>query len=49
MVGVELERTVTGDVTPDYLDRLEFARHHPKAVEEDATRGRLNLNLATTE
>jgi amidophosphoribosyltransferase len=41
---------VTGDVTPAYLDRLEFARHNPKAkVEEDAARTQLNLNLATAE
>ncbi len=42
---------VTGDITPEYLDRLEFARHHPKAkgVEEDSARTQLNLNLATTE
>ncbi len=41
---------VTGDVTPAYLDRLEYARHHPKAsVEEDAARTQLNLNLATAE
>ncbi|MCG2583014.1 amidophosphoribosyltransferase [Massilia sp. TS11] len=41
---------VTGDVTPQYLDRLEFARHHPtKSVIEDATRTQLNLNKATTE
>ncbi len=41
---------VTGDVTPDYLDRLETARHNPKAKPvEDAARTQLNLNLATTE
>ncbi|CUI04767.1 amidophosphoribosyltransferase [Massilia sp. P8910] len=41
---------VTGDVTPAYLDRLEFARHNPKAAPaEDAARTQLNLNLATTE
>jgi amidophosphoribosyltransferase len=42
---------VTGDITPEYLDRLEFARHNPKANnrEEDAARTQLNLNLATTE
>ncbi len=41
---------VTGDVSQDYLDRLEYARHHPKAaVPEDAARTQLNLNLATTE
>ena len=41
---------VTGDVSQAYLDRLEFARHHPKvAAEEDAARSQLNLNLATSE
>ena len=41
---------VTGDVTPAYLDRLEFARHNPKAApSEDAARTQLNLNLATAE
>ncbi|MFP5391986.1 MAG: amidophosphoribosyltransferase [Gammaproteobacteria bacterium] len=41
---------VTGDVTPDYLDRLELARHNPKAKPvEDAARTQLNLNLATSE
>ncbi|HZV64176.1 MAG TPA: amidophosphoribosyltransferase [Telluria sp.] len=41
---------VTGDVTPAYLDRLEYARRHPKAAPlEDAARTQLNLNLATAE
>ncbi|MFT5643319.1 MAG: amidophosphoribosyltransferase [Janthinobacterium sp.] len=41
---------VTGDVSQDYLDRLEFARNNPKAAhEEDAARSQLNLNLATSE
>ncbi len=41
---------VTGDVSQDYLDRLEFARNNPKtAREEDAARSQLNLNLATSE
>lgn len=41
---------VTGDVSQDYLDRLEYARHNPKAAPvEDAARSQLNLNLATTE
>ena len=42
---------VTGDITPEYLDRLEFARHNPKSNnrEEDAARTQLNLNLATAE
>ena len=42
---------VTGDVTPAYLDRLEFARHNPSKSDapEDAARTQLNLNLATAE
>jgi len=41
---------VTGDVTQAYLDRLEYARHNPKAaLGEEAVRTQLNLNLATTE
>ncbi|HEY0065424.1 MAG TPA: amidophosphoribosyltransferase, partial [Telluria sp.] len=41
---------VTGDVTPAYLDQLEYARHNPKAAPaEDAARTQLNLNLATAE
>jgi amidophosphoribosyltransferase len=41
---------VTGDVSQAYLDRLEYARHHPKAArEDDAARSQLNLNLATSE
>ncbi len=38
---------VTGDVTPEYLDRLENARHNPKkALPEDTVRTQLNLNAA---
>ena len=42
---------VTGDVTPAYLDRLEYARHNPAKSDapEDAARTQLNLNLATAE
>ncbi|CDG84218.1 amidophosphoribosyltransferase [Janthinobacterium agaricidamnosum] len=41
---------VTGDVSQDYLDRIEYARHHPKAAApEDTPRSQLNLNLATAE
>lgn len=35
---------VTGDVTREYLDRLEMARKNPRAVPEDAARSLLNLN-----
>ena len=37
---------VTGDVTPEYLDRLESARHSPTPSDEDAVRTQLNLNPA---
>lgn len=37
---------VTGDVSRDYLDRIEQARHHPKTRNDDAVRSQLNLNLA---
>lgn len=40
---------ITGDISRDYLDRIEFARNHPKAVIEDAVRTQLNLNLAQIE
>ena len=42
---------VTGDVSKEYLDKLEHARHNPKAStkHEDAGRSQLNLNLATAE
>lgn len=40
---------VTGDISRDYLDRIEFARNHPKAVLEDVVRTQLNLNLAQIE
>jgi len=36
---------ITGDVTPEYLDRQESARHNPKAKDvEDKVRTQLNLN-----
>jgi amidophosphoribosyltransferase len=37
---------VTGDVTSDYLDRLEAARNIPRPDTEDLLRSQLNLNLA---
>ena len=42
---------ITGDVTKEYLDKLEYERHHPTkaSVPEDAVRTQLNLNLAATE
>jgi amidophosphoribosyltransferase len=40
---------VTGDISRDYLDRIEFARNNPKPVNEDAVRSQLNLNLARAD
>src|SRR5450830_1680940 len=40
---------VTGDISRDYLDRLEFARKNPKPALEDAVRSQLNLNLARVD
>jgi len=40
---------VTGDVSRDYLDRIEFARNNPKPINEDAVRSQLNLNLARVD
>ncbi len=40
---------VTGDISRDYLDRLESARNNPKPQNEDAVRSQLNLNLAQVD
>jgi amidophosphoribosyltransferase len=40
---------ITGDISSDYLDRLEVSRNNPKPVVEDAVRTQLNLNLAQVE
>jgi amidophosphoribosyltransferase len=40
---------VTGDVSRDYLDRIEFARNNPKPETDDAVRSQLNLNLAQVD
>ncbi|HJU71570.1 MAG TPA: amidophosphoribosyltransferase [Paucimonas sp.] len=37
---------VTGDISRDYLDRIEFARNNPRPDNEDTVRSQLNLNLA---
>jgi amidophosphoribosyltransferase len=37
---------ITGDVTPEYLDRIEMAREIPRA---DGSRSQLNLNLASAD
>jgi amidophosphoribosyltransferase len=40
---------VTGDVSRDYLDRIETARNNPKPENEDAVRSQLNLGLAQVD
>lgn len=40
---------VTGDISRDYLDRIEFARNNPAPEVEDAVRSQLNLNLAQVD
>jgi amidophosphoribosyltransferase len=40
---------ITGDISRDYLDKVEYARQHPKVVMEDIVRTQLNLNLAQIE
>jgi len=37
---------VTGDISRDYLDRLESVRNDAKPENDDAVRSQLNLNLA---
>ena len=40
---------ITGDISRDYLDRVEFARKNPKPGNEDTVRSQLNLNLARVD
>jgi amidophosphoribosyltransferase len=40
---------VTGDISRDYLDRIELSRNNPKPENEDAVRSQLNLNLAQVD
>jgi amidophosphoribosyltransferase len=40
---------VTGDISRDYLDRLEMARNRPRPETEETVRSQLNLNLAPVE
>ena len=40
---------ITGDITRDYLDKLEAARNNPHARFEDAVTSQLNLNLAKSD
>ena len=37
---------VTGDISRDYLDRIEMKRNNPQPENEDMVRSQLNLNLA---
>ncbi|TXI91170.1 MAG: amidophosphoribosyltransferase [Burkholderiaceae bacterium] len=37
---------ITGDVSPEYLDRLEAARNGSRGDKEDMVRSQLNLNLS---
>ena len=40
---------ITGDISRDYLDRVEYARNHPKPQNDDLIRSQLNLNLAKVD
>ena len=40
---------ITGDITPDYLDRIESSRRNFKPYNEDIGRSQLNLNLAQVD
>ncbi|HEX7644707.1 MAG TPA: amidophosphoribosyltransferase [Burkholderiaceae bacterium] len=40
---------ITGDISPDYLDRLENARNAPRPAVDDMVRSQLNLNLAQVD
>ena len=40
---------ITGDISRDYLDKVEYARKNPKVIMEDFVRTQLNLNLAQIE
>jgi amidophosphoribosyltransferase len=39
---------ITGDVSREYLDRIELARSRPRPDTEDILRSQLNLNLASS-
>ena len=42
-------RYVTGDISRDYLDRIEFARGNTEPVNDDMVRSQLNLSLAPAD
>ena len=42
-------RYVTGDITPEYLDRLESKRNSARGGQDDSERSQLHLNLALAD
>ncbi|NLD55155.1 MAG: amidophosphoribosyltransferase [Burkholderiaceae bacterium] len=40
---------VTGDITPEYLDRIEDERRRPRARSEDADRNQMNLKFSAVQ
>jgi len=42
-------RYVTGDITPEYLDRIENARLAPAALREDTDRNQMNLKFSAVQ
>jgi len=40
---------VTGDISRDYLDRIEYVRGNPQPSNEDMVRSQLNLSLAPAD
>lgn len=40
---------ITGDISREYLDRIEFTRNNPAPENEDAVRSQLNLGLTPTD
>jgi amidophosphoribosyltransferase len=42
-------RYITGDISPDYLERIEYVRGNPKPVNEDLVRSQLSLRLAQVD
>ena len=40
---------VTGDISRDYLDRIEYARGNPEPANDDMVRSQLNLSLAPAD
>ena len=40
---------ITGDISRDYLDRIESSRNNPVPENDDMVRSQLNLNLAQVD